>query len=240
MIDLFGTGSVERTDRANNLIPGVLIGIVTNNADPEKLGRVKLKLPMRDDTFETGWARVATFMAGKGYGGLFIPDVNDEVLVAFHRGEISEPYVVGCLWNKKNTAIPKDAKNEVRKIITKSKHEIEFNDSAAGGKITLKTAKGSTISLEDKTNLITIKDKTSKNMISIKGASNMIELKSNLTTIQISATGDVKIKSTKAITIDSTQITLNAKAKMDIKAGASLNLSSNGLVNIKGTIIKMN
>src|SRR4029450_10081092 len=76
---------------------GVAIGIVTNNQDPENLHRVKLRFPWLDGATESHWARVATPMAGNKRGLYFLPEVDDEVLVAFEHGSIDFPYVMGSV-----------------------------------------------------------------------------------------------------------------------------------------------
>src|SRR2546425_1196520 len=87
------------------LFYGVYPAIVTDLNDPGGQGRVKLRLPWSPDpsgaTYEV-WARMATLMAGANRGTWFIPDVKDEVLVAFEAGNPRRPYVVGALWNGKD------------------------------------------------------------------------------------------------------------------------------------------
>ena len=80
-------------------IPGVVSAIVTGVEDPDALGRVKLRFPWLSDSYESDWARVATIAAGDGCGAAFLPDVGDEVLVAFEHGEIRRPYVLAALHN---------------------------------------------------------------------------------------------------------------------------------------------
>src|SRR3982750_291620 len=81
---------------------GVFPALVTDIKDPDGQGRVKISLPWAPDTdgakYET-WARLATMMGGNNRGSWFVPDVNDEVLVAFEAGNPRRPYIVGCLWN---------------------------------------------------------------------------------------------------------------------------------------------
>jgi uncharacterized protein involved in type VI secretion and phage assembly len=81
---------------------GVYPALVTDIQDPDSQGRVKVQLPWARDTdggaYEA-WARLATLMGGNNRGAWFIPDANDEVLVAFEGGDPRRPYVVGCLWN---------------------------------------------------------------------------------------------------------------------------------------------
>src|SRR5258708_1417769 len=84
------------------LFYGVYPALVTDVQDPEGQGRVKVRLPWAPDpggsSYET-WARLATMMAGGGRGSWFVPDPQDEVLVAFEGGNPRRPYVVGALWN---------------------------------------------------------------------------------------------------------------------------------------------
>ena len=80
-------------------INGVVVGLVTDNNDPNNGARVKLKFPWLDDNYESDWARITQLGAGPNSGALFVPEVNDEVLVAFEFGDIRRPYVVGSLYN---------------------------------------------------------------------------------------------------------------------------------------------
>src|SRR5688572_31509613 len=80
---------------------GVYPAKVTSVRDEAGQGRVQIELmgvPSGDETFRV-WARLATFMAGPSRGSFFVPDVGDEVLVAFQAGDPRHPFVVGSLWN---------------------------------------------------------------------------------------------------------------------------------------------
>jgi uncharacterized protein involved in type VI secretion and phage assembly len=91
---------------------GVVVGIVTNNKDPDNLHRVKVRFPWLSNDVESHWARVAAPMAGKNRGAYFLPEVDDEVLVAFEHGQVDHPYVVGSLWNGKDNAPESNADGE--------------------------------------------------------------------------------------------------------------------------------
>ena len=88
---------VERDDSSR--VTGVVVGVVTNNQDPDGLGRVKVKFPWLSDADESSWARIAAPMAGKERGLYFLPEVDDEVLVIFEHGDLRFPFVPGALWN---------------------------------------------------------------------------------------------------------------------------------------------
>lgn len=224
-------------------VHGVMIGVVTNNKDPEKQGRVKLKLPLRESETETDWTRVATLMAGKDMGSYFIPEVGDEVLVSFHMGEVREPFVIGMLWSKQDTP-PAGAyteKNDIRKIKSRGGHEIIFDDKNGDGKITIKTKDGHQIEILDKTDVISIEDKSGNNKLEIKGGSaNEVTLKSSQSSVKMTTKGDITIESPKSLKLKSTEITIEATAQLNIKANAKIDVNSSGLLNIKGSMVKIN
>lgn len=224
------------------LVNGVYTGIVTDNKDPENLGRVKVKIPIIDDKNALDWARMTTLMAGKDQGTLFLPEVGDEVLIAFQMGDIRVPIVIGCLWNKKQLPPKgKDDKNNIRKIVSRMGHELTFDDTQGDGKVTLKSKKGLQLELLEKKDTITLKESSGNNTITIKGSSsNQIEIKSGTSKITINSKGDATIESAKSIKLKSTQISIEAKAALDLKASAAINLKSDGIVSIKGSIVKIN
>ncbi|GAA3074482.1 hypothetical protein GCM10020000_69340 [Streptomyces olivoverticillatus] len=75
--------------------------LVTDVNDPLKQGRVRLRFPWLDDKYVSDWTRTVQ-MGGLGGGGIFPMDVNDEVLVAFDRGALDHPFVIGGLYNGKD------------------------------------------------------------------------------------------------------------------------------------------
>jgi phage protein D/phage baseplate assembly protein gpV len=120
----------------------LVIGIVTNNKDPEELGRVKVTFPWLCDTDESAWARVVSPMAGAGRGFFALPEIDDEVLVGFEHGDIHRPFVLGALWNGRdmpptNTAVGGDGKVNQRILKSRSGHTITLNDTAGSEEITI-------------------------------------------------------------------------------------------------------
>lgn len=81
----------------------VVVGIVTQNEDPEGMGRVRIMYPSLDGKVEGWWARMAAPGAGNGRGQLMMPLKDDEVLVAFEHGDVQHPYIIGSLWNGTDT-----------------------------------------------------------------------------------------------------------------------------------------
>jgi phage baseplate assembly protein V len=130
---------------------GVVVGLVIDVNDPSAAGRVKLSFPWLDESSQSNWARVATLMAGKERGSWFMPELGDEVLVAFEMGDMDHPYIVGFLWNGQDKPPKTDTK--VRLLRTVNGHEIEFTDpEVAGGDkghIQIKDAHGNVIELKN-------------------------------------------------------------------------------------------
>ena len=200
---------------------GVASGIVTNNQDPDEQGRVKLRFPWLSDDNETDWVRIVTLMAGSGRGTFFLPEVGDEVLVAFEHGDINQPYVIGALWN--GTAAPpatnSDGQNNIRKIRSRSGHEIIFNDdnNAQQEKIEIHTNAGHKVALDDSAGQekIEIIDKTGSNKITIDSVQNSIniesamQLKIKANVVEIEGTGSLTLKSNAALAIQGLPVKIN-------------------------------
>jgi uncharacterized protein involved in type VI secretion and phage assembly len=88
---------------------GLAVGVVTNNDDPEKLGRVRVQFPTLSAEDESAWARLSTPGAGKQRGLQWLPEVDDEVLVGFELDDQTRPVVLGGLWNRTDTPPQPDA-----------------------------------------------------------------------------------------------------------------------------------
>jgi phage baseplate assembly protein V len=128
-------------------IEGVHRAVVTDVLDDEGLGRVQVEVP--DVAAEAMWAPLATLMAGDRDGTWFVPDVGDEVLVAFEAGDARRPVVIGSLWSAKRRppeTMDAAGANAVRLIRTRSGLEVRLDDAA--GRVTVSTPDGASIALE--------------------------------------------------------------------------------------------
>lgn len=232
-------------------VVGVVVGVVTNNKDPDGLGRVKVKFPWLNEQEESNWARLAAAGAGATRGLSIMPEVNDEVLVAFEHGDMSRPYVVGGLWNGKDkppfaaTAV-KNGKVEQRGLMSRAGHQILVQDEDQGGLIQLKTKSGRMVEVSE----------TDKN-ITIKSQNHTITLDDQGRAVKIQSAGDVEIAGAGGklkITASGVEITSNtsmklqananlqlqANAQLQVQAQAMLDLKSSGILNIQGTLVKIN
>jgi uncharacterized protein involved in type VI secretion and phage assembly len=196
---------------------GVEIGIVTNVKDPDKLGRIKVCFPRLPGKPESDWCRVAQPAAGAGRGFYWLPHVNDEVLVAFERGEAHRPYVIGSLWNGKDKPM-KNAyvdENTTVMIQTKSGHQVTLDDKGGQEKIVIADKSGKrTLTFDVKQKKLSIED--SEGDIEIKAKKKILLQCENLE-IKTDKSGKIDIGST---------FDLNVKDKASFKAGPQLNIKA--------------
>jgi phage protein D/phage baseplate assembly protein gpV len=222
-------------------MPVFAVGIVTNNRDDEKLARVKVKFPTLADASESYWLRLAVPMAGKERGFLCLPEVNDEVLVAFPNGTVDTAFVIGALWNgidapPTGTADLVDGSGNVNQRIWRSRsgHLFLFDDTDGG-------------------EAIRIIDKTDKNHITITSKDNKLEVHLEGDIEVTSQTGQIKVTAEKDISLESksgkislksinTEIEAQQAAKMktgtslDVQAGTSFAAKANTSAEITGSV----
>jgi len=206
----------EEHEALTSRVAGVVVGLVTNNQDPDGMGRVKVKFPWLSDDDESCWARVVAPMAGKDRGAYFLPEVEDEVLVAFEHGDVRFPYVLGALWNGKDAPPTNngDGKNNVRVIKSRSGHIVRLDDTDGAEKIE-------------------IIDKSGKNSVIVDASANTIAIKADGDITLESGQGKIVIKG-QSVEMSSTaqDVKIESSANMDVKAG--------GQMNVKGSAVNIN
>jgi uncharacterized protein involved in type VI secretion and phage assembly len=236
-------------------IPGVVTGVVTDLNDPDKLGRVKVKFPwMAKDPAGTeivsDWVRMSTPMAGAQHGLMILPEVNDEVLVAFEHGNPDYPFMIGALWGgidkpPEGNDVATDgqgkvvhhllktraghqillddtANSELIKIVSKTGHTILLDDASGAGKINILSKAGATILLDDASGaeLVKVVDKSGQNSIIISSA----------------PPGSIKVESKSGdISLKGLNVTIEATASLGLK-GATAKLEGSGTVDVKGGV----
>jgi uncharacterized protein involved in type VI secretion and phage assembly len=184
-----------------NKIDGVVIGTVKSLKDPKNLGRIEVYFPWLSDNNKSHWARVATLMAGSGRGSWFMPEKDDEVLVAFEHGDTSFPYIVGFLWNGEDKPPNQGINSKVRRLQTVSGHILEFDDRPGQTRITIETQGGQKIELKDLPAGISIST-TSGNEITISDLPPQISISCP----------------TGAVTVNCLQASVNAAALLNVNA----------------------
>jgi uncharacterized protein involved in type VI secretion and phage assembly len=143
---------------------GVYPALVADNKDPDGQGRVQISLPWAPDPAGgqyRAWARLATLMAGGSRGSWFIPDVDDEVLVAFEGGDPRRPYVVGALWNGRDQPpeTMDGAGRNLRKLLrSRNGVKLTFDDSDGQEQLIIETPGGQKVTLKDGPGTVEIAD----------------------------------------------------------------------------------
>jgi uncharacterized protein involved in type VI secretion and phage assembly len=202
-------------------VAGLVIGQVSDNRDPDDLGRVRLTFPWLSDDFVSGWARTVQAGAGKDRGALVVPEVGDEVLVGFEQGSFQHPYVLGGLYN----GVDRPDRGDVplidgnsgsvdrRAFVSRTGHRIELVETArADNGILLRTGDGKVaVTLDQKKTEITLHSDGS---------------------VTVDADGDVSITSSRGtLRLEGQEVQVAGKTGVTVDGGAQCTISA-GMVKI--------
>ena len=192
-----------------------VIGIVTDNKDPNKSGRVKVKYPVISHDDASFWAPIVMMGAGKNRGWFFIPEVNDEVLVLFEQGDVNRPQIVGALWGKDKTPDKNPGKNPRRVIKSRQGSKVTFIDDD-----------------DNSIYQITIEDGTGKGKITLDSGKNKITIEA--------VTGDVCFQSPQGdMKIVAKEIELKATQKLEFHAASNMQWGTDTSATLKGSTTQL-
>nr|WP_246280361.1 VgrG-related protein [Cellulomonas humilata] len=237
--------------------PGVLSAVVTDIKDPQNLGRVKVKLPVHSDQYESGWARTLAPGAGAGRGTALLPEVGDEVLVAFGNGEMGHPFVLGGLYNGKDTPEPdqvnaNDGKVQRRVFVSRTGMRVEHLEKPDGEELVLSTNGGA-----QKVRLVQKPDASieiiSEGPVTVTAKKNVqvtaqkdIEVSTPSGKVTVKGT-DLVLEGTSSIALKAPKVTVNGTASAEVSAPnvkvsatATAELSASATTTIRGAIVKIN
>lgn len=198
---------------------GLVVGVVTNNNDPDKLGRVRVRYPALSATIESWWARIATPAAGAGRGVLMMPVAGDEVVVGFEHGDPRRPYVLGAVFNgsaKPQTLVHPDGSLHVssdKQIVIESTGNMKVDGKAdlgvtVKGRMTEKVSGATSLTYDAKTDIqssgpLTIEG---KGITTVKSGANMsVESQGAMT---VKARGALTIECSGVLRLSGSQIVL--------------------------------
>lgn len=245
------SGASARHDRPA-AFPGVLNAVVTAVQDPEGRGRVKLKFPLLSDAYESGWVRTVQLGAGPARGTVVLPEVGDEVLVAFGQGSFQQPFVLGGLHNGQDLPDKPwgdhvgatDGAIERRAFVSRTGMLVEFVETPGEERLTLSTHGGA-----QKVSLVQ------------KGAAGIEILSEGPVTVTAkdrvdvtTSTGDVTVKgknvtveATAALSLKGATVTAEGRATAELKAAsvtvagtAAAELSGGATTTVKGGLVRIN
>jgi phage protein D/phage baseplate assembly protein gpV len=211
LVDAAGGGAPEGAGG-----PGVVIGQVSDNRDPEDLGRVRLTFPWLSDDFVSDWARTVQLGAGNGRGALVVPEVGDEVLVAFEQGSFQRPYVLGGLYNGVDKPDPGDVALidgnsgavDRRAFVSRTGHRLEMVEAAAGDNgVVLRTGDG-------------------KHALQLDQRGTKVTLHSD-GTVTIEADGDVTVRAgTGTLRLEGQDVQITGRTGVTVDGGAQCRISA--------------
>jgi uncharacterized protein involved in type VI secretion and phage assembly len=195
---------------------GVCLATVINNIDCTGEARVMLLLPWLPGF--TPWARIASQMAGMARGFYFIPQIGDEVLVAFNHGDVREPYVIGACWNtvdRPPALLPTDPVNK-RKIRTPLGHELSFDEATQT--VVLSSNTFSTLTLDP-----------------VKA-----EISTPMARVSVGKAGEVTITAATTLTLMAQDIQIVAGKTLTLSSSTATAVSSSGPCAVQGSVVKIN
>jgi uncharacterized protein involved in type VI secretion and phage assembly len=226
---LLALSGATRTVRGPDYrIPGLVTATVTDTKDPEKLARVKVRLPWLSDDYASDWARTAQLGGVRG-GGVFGPEVGDEVLVGFEHGRLDQPYVLAGLYNGQDRPPPHEvelidptsgAVNR-RTLANRGKDAVELLDAASGLQgVRLVSGDGKLrVVLDRKGTVITVHSDGR---------------------VVVEATQDVSVTA-KGVTVDATSGVLELRGQqIKATANAGIQLEGGSEVTINGQMVRIN
>lgn len=255
ILDDFFTSSVS----IPNFAGGIARGVVKENWDSKHPGKVKVEMFLGEDGANTtGWVSVMTPYAGEKFGCYLLPEVGVEVIIGFTMGDRNCPVVLGCLWNSQ-TPIPEetaDKENKTKRMKTKGGCEIIITETKDKQKIEIKTSKSTGILIDDENKKISVNDADKKNSVVIDSEGGTITLQAEKKIILKAGGSEIGTfdGSGKSVKLESGKIQLSAQSdllakgqnvKLDgtsvaVSANGSLSVKSNGMAEIKGTMVKIN
>lgn len=268
IMDEIAARQVTKSETGDNRIYGVVLGIVTANyaeqAPGQMPGRVCVEIPVRDaEANELRWARVAMASSGKNWGHFFLPEVGDQVLLAFENGNMERPYVIGCIPRDSNPFLTDSvhSANQYKRIVTKNGNTLQFEDVESGegnqDKISLFTSgEKHKLILDNAKGNILLEDEKGKNGVRIDSGTGNIRIETehkltltvgdNIELIMNGDTGTVNLKCSKLKIEASGSMGLSANGKVTISGGnvsmdatASFQLTSSGITSLGGSPVKI-
>jgi uncharacterized protein involved in type VI secretion and phage assembly len=212
-------------------VGGLVIGVVSDNSDDQQQGRVKVTFPWLSDSYVSAWARTVQIGASKaGSGFLWLPEVGDEVLVGFDRGDIDHPYVLGNLYNGVVLPQPAPSIDSVvsnRRIASRARHVVQFDDGPDVSAITIQTGSQTcTVKMDDQQQSITV---TAQGQVVVQSGSNGMS---------ISSDGDITISAGGSLSLQGANVSVSSNGSLGLQ-GSDVSVSGDGSVSVSGPSISL-
>ncbi|HTJ43836.1 MAG TPA: phage baseplate assembly protein V [Kofleriaceae bacterium] len=235
IIDLpsFFFQQIREVEEEHDRVYEAVIGVVTDNKDPDKLARVKVKFPALSADDNSWWAPIISVGAGKSRGWFFIPEVDDEVMLAYEHGDPNRPIVLGAIWNGKDKPPDnnKSGDNPRRVIKSREGSRVLFDDDL--DKIVIEDGKGKgRITLDAKNNKIIIE--ALEGDVAFQAPKGELKFVTKETEIKAGQNFEANIGTTLAVGTDA-QATIEGTSLLQLTGGPMVNLNSGGQAPEKAT-----
>ncbi|CAN5331051.1 VgrG-related protein [soil metagenome] len=216
---------------AGGMLPavnGLQLGVVTQlENDPDNEFRIKVRLPMVSNEEEGVWTQMAKGYAGDSYGICFLPEIGDEVVIGFLNDDPRKAVVLGMLHSSAKPApIGPSDDNHQKAIVSRNDVKIIWNDDKKI--ITISTPGGNEIKLDEESQEVKIID-SHQNKIVMNGQGISIESASNL-----------KLKARQNIDIEGINISSKANGKFAAEGNGGVEVKSNAIAILKGSLVQIN
>jgi uncharacterized protein involved in type VI secretion and phage assembly len=215
------SAQIQTAELESDKVYEAVIGIVTDNKDPDKIGRVKVKFPLISANDTSHWSPIIMLGAGKNRGWFFIPEIDDEVLCIFEHGDLERPLVVGAMWNGKDKPPDKNSGGNPRRMI--------------------RSRQGNKITLDDEKNKIIIEDGTGKAKITFDSEANKVIIESLEGDVCFqSPKGEMKIVAKSAEFKATQNVEIHAGDAMAWGTSASAKIDGGSSVTMSGAKVNIN
>lgn len=225
-------------------VVGLQSGVVRQlEGDPEGEYRVLVNLPTGPAASQGLWARLLQPQASTGFGSFFLPEVGDEVLVGYLSHDPSQPVVLGSLYsNHRKPPYEMEAGNNLKAIVTRSRHKIEFND--ADKTLTLTTPARNQLVFSDQDGSVVLQDQNG-NSITLTESGITLNSPKDIAMvaqggISLAATGAISLHAKADVKVDGLNIACQAQIGVSAKGNASAELSAAGQTTVRGALVMIN
>jgi uncharacterized protein involved in type VI secretion and phage assembly len=231
-----GSGATTSPAFVTSPIPGVVSAIVTNVKDDDGMAQAKVKVPRLDDTFESDWLRVVQLGAGADRGAVVLPEVDDEVVVAFEHGDLRRGYVLGGVYNGKDKpsaaahggAVGSDGRVEKRSFTSRKGHFLLVSD-ADGDEFVQASTKEASYSLK------LAKDADGGAVLVASDNLVKIDAKGDVT---VSSRGKVRIEAVDELSLKGRKVKITADTDVEV-SGVDVKLNGSAQTEVGGARTKV-
>lgn len=237
----------------------IITGTVVDNWNEEAKGMVLVEMSLGEEgKTDTEWIPVMQPYCGNGFGQYFLPEIDSQVILGFLGGDVNCPIVLGCLWNETDVLPEETAKedNSLKKIQTKGGNRIELDETEGKEQIGIYTKGGISLLLQDENQIASIQDSNQATMLQLDIKNGAIKILADKK-LTLSAGGEEMVVldgSQKKLTISANTLQMEGKQTMElksqnaklqgniteIKSQGSMKVNSSGILELKGSMTKIN